>query len=76
MFDQQLGPAVAAISSPARARRCAALIASQMIGMGYARYVLKLPTVVALPKKVIIEQVGAVVQSYIRYGMGATSPPE
>jgi AcrR family transcriptional regulator len=71
VLERQLAPAIARISSPARARRCAALIASQMIGMGYARYVLKLPFVVALPRKLIIEQMGAVVQTYIRYGVNS-----
>jgi len=70
IIEGQLAPAIARISSPGRARRCAALIASQMIGMGYARYVLKLSFVVALPRKLIVEQMGAVVQSYIRYGLG------
>jgi AcrR family transcriptional regulator len=45
--------------------RRAGLIASQMIGLGYCRYVLALPAVVALTPDELVADVGATIQRYI-----------
>ncbi|WP_119393063.1 TetR family transcriptional regulator [Taklimakanibacter lacteus] len=43
----------------------AALIATQTIGLGYARYILKLPPLVAMPRETIIKVIGATIQRYL-----------
>jgi AcrR family transcriptional regulator len=68
IFKHQLMPAVAAVTSPKQSRHCAALIATQMVGLGFTRYVVRVPAVVALPSSVIIDQVGATIQRYIDFG--------
>ncbi len=65
IFEQQLEPFVKPLCSPSKSHECAALIASQMLGIAYTRYVLKLPSVVRLPRKTILRRVGATIQSYL-----------
>jgi AcrR family transcriptional regulator len=65
IFEQQLEPFVKRLCSPSKSHECAALIASQMLGIAYTRYVLKLPSVVRLPRKTILRRVGATIQSYL-----------
>jgi AcrR family transcriptional regulator len=66
IFEQQLAPLVKRLCSPSKAHECAALIASQMLGVAYTRYVLKLSAVVRLSRETIIHRVGATIQSYLR----------
>lgn len=47
------------------AREVAALIATQTIGLGYARYILKLPPLVTMPRETIIKVIGATIQRYL-----------
>jgi AcrR family transcriptional regulator len=65
IFEQQLTPFVKRLCSPSKSHECAALIASQMLGVAYTRYVLKLPAVVRLPRETILYRVGATIQSYL-----------
>lgn len=65
IFEQQLAPFVERLCSPSKSHECAALIASQMLGIAYTRYVLKFPSVVRLPRKTILLRVGATIQSYL-----------
>lgn len=65
IFEQQLEPFVKRLCSPSKSHECAALIASQMLGIAYTRYVLKLPSAVRLPRKTILRRVGATIQSYL-----------
>lgn len=44
----------------------AALIAAQMLGLAYARYILRLPALVAMSRDSIVRSVGATVQNYLR----------
>jgi AcrR family transcriptional regulator len=66
IFEQQLAPFVKRLCSPSKSHECAALIASQMLGVAYTRYVLKLPAVVRLSRETILHRVGATIQSYLR----------
>ena len=43
----------------------AGLIATQMLGLAFCRYVLKLPPVVRLERAEIVRRIGATVQSYL-----------
>jgi AcrR family transcriptional regulator len=65
IFEQQLAPFVKRLCSPSKSHECAALIASQMLGLAYTRYVLKLPAVVRLPRQTILRRLGATIQSYL-----------
>jgi AcrR family transcriptional regulator len=66
IFASQVAPALAPVlgtSADARAR--AGLISSQVLGLALTRYVLRLPPVVALQRKQIIERVGPILQSLL-----------
>ncbi len=66
IFDRQLLATLnPVIVDPAQAVTCAALIASQVLGLAFTRYVLRLPAVVAIPRSTVIERVGATLQSYV-----------
>lgn len=65
IFTEQISPAIAPLCKPGSERDCAALLATQMLGLALARFVLKLPGVVALSDALIVEAVGATVQRYV-----------
>jgi AcrR family transcriptional regulator len=66
IFEQQAAPFLKRLCSARKSHECAALAASQLLGLAYTRYVLKLPAVVRLPRKTILLRVGAAIQSYLR----------
>lgn len=70
MFAQQLQALFTAVGVDQKSPQTGALIATQMLGLGVARYVLRMPPVVQLPKQIVIEQVGRVVQQYIDAALG------
>lgn len=66
IFASQVAPALAPVlgtSADARAR--AGLISSQVLGLALTRYVLRLPPVVALKRRQIIERVGPILQALL-----------
>ncbi len=65
IFEQQATPYLKSICSPRKARDCAALIATQLMGLAYTRYVLKLPAVTQLSREAILRHVGATLQRYL-----------
>jgi hypothetical protein len=48
-----------------RAAVCSALMATQMLGLAFTQYVLRLQPVVHLPEHVVVECVGATLQYYL-----------
>jgi AcrR family transcriptional regulator len=66
IFEQQVAPFLKRLCSARKSRECAALAASQLLGLAYTRYVLKFPSVVRLPRETILRRVGATIQSYLR----------
>lgn len=66
IFEQQVSPFVKRLCSAGKSHECAALIASQLLGLAYTRYVLKFPSVVRLSRKTVLLRVGATIQSYLR----------
>jgi hypothetical protein len=60
-----LGRLFAALGIAGRSPHTGPLIATQMLGLGICRYVLKLPGAVGVPHDMIVARVGRVVQSYI-----------
>lgn len=67
IFAAQVRPAVAKWRGDggAGAAAAAGLIATQLLGLGLCRYVLKLPPVVGLKRPEVVRRVGAVVQGYL-----------
>jgi hypothetical protein len=70
VFREQVLPAIAAVSPDAPATR-AALIASQLLGMAYCRYVVRMPALVALDERVIVAKLGETIQRYLDGPIGA-----
>jgi Tetracyclin repressor-like, C-terminal domain len=58
IFATQVAPALAAAVGPDLARRQAGIIASQMLGLGLTRYLLRLPAVTALTPSEIEDALG------------------
>ncbi len=75
VFRCQVLPAIAGITSPGGAAERAALIGTQLIGLAFARYVLKLPPIVALDPQTIEKRIGAVVQVHLDAGPEAAPSP-
>ncbi|GAA1531904.1 TetR family transcriptional regulator [Streptomyces albidochromogenes] len=66
VFRDQLGPVAAALSpDPAQAPSRAALVASQILGMALARYVLRLPPAVEMTRQEIVDWLAPTVQRYL-----------
>ncbi|MET9887815.1 TetR family transcriptional regulator [Streptomyces sp. NPDC006430] len=55
VFASQVAPALAAALGPERAARTAGLVAAQLLGLGLARYLLRLPAVVSLTPDAVVE---------------------
>ncbi|MEU7008997.1 TetR family transcriptional regulator [Streptomyces sp. NPDC046332] len=66
IFAEQLGPITRGVCpAPAEAPRRAALVASQILGMALARYVLRLPPAVEMSRDEIVAWLGPTVQRYL-----------
>ena len=65
IFEEQLAPAIAEIVPGKRAKVCAALIATQALGMAFTRYVVQLPAVVSLSTDQIATALGETFQHYL-----------
>ena len=68
IFRDQVFPAIARAGPPETAAIRAGLVASQILGLAMARYVLRLPPAVGMSQELIIRTVGDTVQ---RYATGA-----
>jgi AcrR family transcriptional regulator len=65
IFAGQVQPALALNSSSKDVQLSVAMIATQLVGIAFLRYVLKLPAFVNLPKEAIVEEASAAVQRYL-----------
>ncbi|MEN8655837.1 TetR family transcriptional regulator [Streptomyces sp. 21So2-11] len=66
IFREQLVPIAAGLGhDPAEAPRRAALVASQILGMAMARYVLRLPAAVEMDREEVVGWLGPTVQRYL-----------
>ncbi|MGW6622667.1 TetR/AcrR family transcriptional regulator [Nocardia sp. NPDC055002] len=65
IFADQVLPAVLRFGTPTDAPRRAALIVTQLLGLALCRYVLRLPPVVALTPRQIIEDIAPTLQRYL-----------
>jgi len=66
IYEQQVAPFVKRLCSPSKSHEGPALVESQILGLAYSRYVLKLPAIARLRRKTILRHVGAAIQSYLR----------
>lgn len=64
VFADQVVPVVATAGSRQTVATRAALVATQLLGLAVARYVLKLPPVTAMPRALIVREIGATIQRY------------
>ena len=64
IFLAQVLPAISRAGPPETAAVRAGLVATQILGFALARYVLRLPPVVAMPIDMIIRTIGDTVQRY------------
>ena len=64
LFIEQVLPVISAAGPKNNAHLRAGLVSSQLLGLALTRYVLKLPPVVAMDKKFIVETVGVTIQRY------------
>ncbi|MBL8831728.1 MAG: TetR family transcriptional regulator [Rhodospirillales bacterium] len=65
IFASQVAPAMLPGAGRAEVARRAGLVATQMLGLAFCRYVLRLPPVVAMTREEIIGSVGPTVQRYL-----------
>lgn len=66
VFSGQVMPALARAGGRANVAERAGLVSSQLLGLAFCRYVLKLPPVVNLSRDVIIREVGRTIQRYVK----------
>jgi AcrR family transcriptional regulator len=65
IFSTQLHPLVATMVPAAQTRWRSGLIATQIIGLAWCRYVLRLPPVVKMSRAEIVDWVGPTIQRYL-----------
>ncbi|MGA8547410.1 MAG: TetR family transcriptional regulator [Mycobacterium sp.] len=65
IFTTQLQPLVANLAPAAEARWRSGLIATQILGVAWCRYVLRLPPVVTMTRTELIDWVGPTIQRYL-----------
>jgi AcrR family transcriptional regulator len=68
IFTTQLQPLVATLvpaTEPGEARRRSGLIATQILGLAWCRFVLRLPPVVKMSRAEIIDWIGPTIQRYL-----------
>src|SRR5262245_12607699 len=65
IFRSQLVPALAVVVPRQQAPTCAAMVATQMLGLAFCRYVLRLPGIADLPHATLVARIGPTIQRYL-----------
>lgn len=65
VFSGQVLPLLTSIGDPQDAQNRAGLVASQLIGLAFGRYVIRFAPVVGLSRERIIRDIGATIQTYL-----------
>ncbi|WP_426232119.1 TetR family transcriptional regulator [Pararhizobium sp. DWP3-4] len=68
IFQEQVFPVISRAGPPETAPDRAGLVATQLLGLALARYVLRIPPVVAMSSDVIVKTIGETVQRYATKG--------
>lgn len=66
LVRNQVGPEIKAMIPDEFFEERLGLIITHLLGLGFSRYVLKHPSVLAIPRDVLIRQMGAIIQSYLK----------
>ncbi len=64
-MQRQIRPMLATICPAERLDLCLALVTTQLAGLVFTRYVIRVPAVVALDRAYLIRRIGKVVQHYL-----------
>jgi AcrR family transcriptional regulator len=76
IFADQVTAAVATVvDDPAEAATRAGLVATQVLGLALARFVLRLPPVVAAPREELVGWLGGTLQRYLTGDPEVPAPP-
>lgn len=65
VFATQIAPAIKKVSRSKDPARSAALVATQLVGIAFLRYVVRLPAVVHMKREELVDEVGATLQRYL-----------
>ncbi len=65
IFSTQLQPLVATLVPAAESRRRSGLVATQILGLAWCRFVLRLPPVVEMTRDEIVDWIGPTIQRYL-----------
>lgn len=65
VFTKQVEPAIRRIATSGNPALSATLIATQLVGLAFLRYVVRLPAIVDADLTVLVTQVGRTVQRYL-----------
>lgn len=65
VFRSQLAETITKVVPPDRVSSCAAMIATQAIGLAFTRYILQLPAVVSCPPQKLVHALGAAFQLFL-----------
>lgn len=65
LVRSQIATMVARVRGKRGSERIASLIATQMVGLAYCRYVLRLPALLATPRASLVKSIGATIQRYL-----------
>jgi AcrR family transcriptional regulator len=65
IFADQVLTFITDARNGAESSRQAVLVSTQMLGLAYCRYVLRLPPLMAMPRHALVHAVGATIQRYI-----------
>jgi hypothetical protein len=71
IFRGQVLPMVASVAPDAAPAR-AALIATQILGMAYCRFVVRIPELAAMDEDVVVRSLGQTLQRYLHDSSGKT----
>jgi AcrR family transcriptional regulator len=65
VYRKQILAAVVRLRGKAGSERAASLLATQLLGLAYCLYILRLPALRSMSRKAIVESVGATIQRYL-----------
>ncbi|HEU4636200.1 MAG TPA: TetR family transcriptional regulator [Edaphobacter sp.] len=65
VFASQIAPAIKKVSRSKDPAKSAALVATQLVGIAFLRYVVRLPAVVQMRREDLVDEVGATLQRYL-----------
>ena len=65
VFRKQIVQAVANLRGKAGSEKAASLVATQLLGLAYCLYVLRLPALTSMRRETLISTIGATIQRYL-----------